>query len=471
MSASASPDPATVESLDEQIIELGNEKTRVEVVLIKLKTKRDATDPADKSYAGFSASIKKAEAELKGIKQTLAEVTKRKEALTKTAEPAVTVAVKAETPITLDTIDKKIRETTTKTAVLDAQIKDIGTKKGKSPANTAKFVAEEEELKENKEEAEALQTKLQAIKAYADALKPFRKRTDDITKYKTLRTTFKQAEAAQKLKATVGTNRALQQAKQQYEATITSLQTAANAIKTPRDAMEAADATFQETPEEKELYGIIKEISEYTLPTAAAATSAVAAATGAAVAAAVTTAPAAAASATAASATAASATAASPSASPSTPVTPSTTVPSDTTDPSDITFTFLNQTFTIENDFTGTDLKPKQKQFLVDMNILPLLEPVLQAPALLTILNNIVTKSTCKVDYGLSMLEECNPMRSMLSILQEAMWNALGSDSDVLSKIKPSSGPGSKSSIRSGTSGFTTITITLPMADLYTAME
>jgi len=460
MSASASPDPATVESLEEQIKELSAEKTRLEGVVKNLKTQRDGITPSNakttKQYEALSASVSKQEAELKRTKKTLAEVTKRKEALTKTVEPATTVAVKTETPITLDTIDKKIRETTSKIAVLNAQIADITAKKAKSPADTAKLVAEEEELKERKEEAEALQTKLQAIKAYADALKPFRKRTDDITKYKTLRTTFKQAEAAQKLKATVGTNRALQQAKQQYEATITSLQTAANAIKTPRDAMEAADATFQETPEEKELYGIIKEISEYTLPTAAAATSAAAAATGAAVAAAVTT---------------ASATAASPSASPSTPVTPSTTVPSDTTDPSDITFTFLNQTFTVENDFTGTDLKPKQKQFLVDMNILPLLEPVLQAPALLTILNNIVTKSTCKVDYGLSMLEECNPMRSMLSILQEAMWNALGSDSDVLSKIKPSSGPGSKSSIRSGTSGFTTITITLPMADLYAAME
>jgi myosin heavy subunit len=468
---SASPDPATVESLEEQIKELSAEKTRLEGVVKSLKEHREKIIPSNtkttKQYEALSTSVSKQEAELKRIKKTLAEVTKRKEALTKTAEPATTVAVKAETPITLDTIDKKIRETASKIAVLDAQIADVGTKKTKPGVNTAKFVAEEEELKERKEEAEALQTKLGTIKAYADVLKPFRKRTDDITKYKTLRTTFKQAEAAQKLKATVGTNRALQQAKQQYEAVVTELQRDATAIKTPRDVMEAADATFQETPEEKELYGLIKEIAEYKLPTAAAAaTSATSAATSAASAAAA--APAIVAAPSSASAAAAAAASAAPV---PTTAASATTSSSDTTDPSDITFTFLDQTFTVENDFAGEELKPKQKQFLTDMNILPLLEPVLQAPALLTILNNIVTKSTCKVDYGLSMLEECNPMRSMLSILQEAMWNALGSDSDVLSKIKPSSGPGSKSSTRTGSSGFTTITITLPMADLYAAME
>jgi hypothetical protein len=245
----------------------------------------------------------------------------------------------------------------------------------------------------------------------------------------------------------VGTNRALQQATQQYNEFVTPLQKLATKIKKIRDAMETADATFQETPEEKELYGIIKEIAEYKLPAAPGAAGA-SAVTGAA----------------APAATGAAAPAA-PAAGIVAPVTASVGT-SDITDPSDVTFTFLDQTFTVENDFAGEELKPKQKQFLTDMNILPILEPVLKAPQLLTILNNIVTKSTCKVDYGLSMLEECNPMRSMLSILQEAMWKGLIDGSTV----KHSTSSGSKSSTRTGTSGFTTITITLPMADLYAAM-
>jgi hypothetical protein len=456
--SAASPDPAP---LDEQITTLTGEKTRVEGVLKSLKDQRSKITPINtkttKAYDALTTSITAKEAELAGYTKRLAKITKQKDAPTKTVavEPVPTVAVKTETPITLDTIDKKIREAASKKAVIDAEIADIGTKKGKPGTSIAKLVEQEEGLKENKVDVTALETKLQAIKAYADALKPFRKRTDDISKYKTLRTTFKQAEAAQKVKATVGTNRALQQAKQQYDEFVTPpLQKLATKIKKLRVAMEAADATFQETPEEKELYGIIKEITEYTLPTA----------TGAAVAATPGSGPA------AATATAA-ATAVAPSAgAPSTPVTPSTTVPSDTTDPSDITFTFLDQTFTVENDFTGEELKPKQKQFLVDMNILPLVEPVLQAPALLTILDNIVNQPICKVDRGLSMIDSCNPMRTLLSTLQEAMWKALDTDSEVLSKLKHSTGPVSKSSIRSGTSGFTTITITLPMSDLYAAM-
>jgi hypothetical protein len=245
----------------------------------------------------------------------------------------------------------------------------------------------------------------------------------------------------------------LVKAKNEYEELVTALKGTAATVITERDNLEPLKATFEETAAEKEAYATIKEIADYKAP-APGMTIAVRTPPGA----------------PGAPGTAAPGV-------PGTVAPGATGVPgsgsgtADSTDPSDITFTFLNQPFTVESDLTGATLKPKQKKFFEDMNILPLVSGTLDDTKLLAILKNIIEIPSCKIDYGLGIVEGCDPMRSLVTTLAQRFWEALATDADLLTRSS-GSGSGSGAGAGSGTvpgataASFTTITLVLSLQQI-----
>ena len=208
--ATATADPAAaIAELEKQIGKINTEIDRLNALIVDKTAKRNTAGITTKAYNELAAFIKARTTEVEAEKKSLAELTKRKGELEKGAIPAVTVATKpsstASSPVTLDTIDRKVKEAHQKVELIvtkldgyKAQRRDLGA--GMTPSLMAKHLDLLEKWQAadlEKDTTQEVLNQLFAIQQYARVYKGLTS-TDTFKAYKKVRDAFKAAEAADK---------------------------------------------------------------------------------------------------------------------------------------------------------------------------------------------------------------------------------------------------------------------------------